>query len=125
MKTALPYCLPVAGMSTKSCYQFLLSENMVTPHCVEKFAPTFGALYWPTTWNALSFFDMDRQVIDLNWKIAHGVLYTAERLVSFGLSVPLPCFCGAPVESLQHLFFFFLSSRPECVVLVAVPYVFL
>ncbi len=30
------YCLPVAGMSTKSHYQFLLSENMVMPNCVEK-----------------------------------------------------------------------------------------
>ena len=45
------------------------------------------------------------KVIDLNWKIAHGVLYTAQRLSSFGLAVPLPCFCGAPVESLEHLFF--------------------
>ena len=100
------FCLPVANMSTKSCYLYLLSENMVSPHCVEKFAPTFGALYWSTTWRALSFFDMDRQVIDLSWKIAHGVLYTAERLSYFGLPVPLPCFCGAPVESLQHLFFY-------------------
>ena len=89
-------------MTTKSCYLFLLSERLADPHCVEKFAPTFGVLYWPTTWRFLSFFDLDRQVIDLNWKIAHGVLYTA---LSFGLSVPLPCFCGAPVETLSHLFF--------------------
>ena len=45
------------------------------------------------------------KVIDLNWKIAHGVLYTAERLSSFGLAVPPQCFSGAPVESLTHLFF--------------------
>ena len=99
------FCVPVCTMTTKSCYLFLLSERLADPHCVEKFAPTFGALYWQTTWRSLSFFDLDRQVIDLNWKIAHGVLYTAERLSSFGLSVPLPCFCGAPVETLSHLFF--------------------
>ena len=92
-------------MTTKSCYLYLLSENVVQPHCVMKFASTFGVLHWSTTWRSLSFFDMDRQVIDLNWKIAHGVLYTAQRLVSFGLSVPLSCFCGSPVESLEHLFF--------------------
>ena len=45
------------------------------------------------------------QVCDLNCKIAHGVLYTAERLSSFGLSVPLACFCGYHSESLEHLFF--------------------
>lgn len=31
--------------------------------------------------------------------------YTAQRLVSFGLSVPLSCFCGSQLESLEHLFF--------------------
>lgn len=99
-------CSSVPTISTKVCYQYLLSESMVSPHCVEKFAPTFGVLHWSTTWHSLIFFDLDRQVIDLNWKIAHGVLYTAQRLVSFGLPVPLPCFCGAPVESLEHLFFY-------------------
>lgn len=44
-------------------------------------------------------------MIDLNWKIAHGVLYTAERLSSFGMPVPLVCFCNAPLETLSHLFF--------------------
>ena len=99
------FCSSVACMTTKSSYMYLLSENVVQPHCVMKFASTFGRLYWPTTWRSLSFFDLDRQVIDLNWKIAHGVLYTAQRLVSFGLPVPLSCFCGSPVESLEHLFF--------------------
>ena len=90
----------------KSCYLYLLSENVVQPHCVTKFASTFGVLHWSTTWRSLFFFDLDRQVIDLNWKIAHGVLYTAQRLVSFGLPVDPSCFCGSHVESsLEHLFF--------------------
>ena len=54
----------------------------------------------------LSFFDVDRHVIDLNWKVVHGVLYTAQRLASFGLSVPLACFCGPTIESLDHLFYY-------------------
>ena len=99
-------CCPVAVMSTKSCYLYLLSENMVPPHCVGKFFPVYGSLDWPSTWRSLTFFDLDRQVTDLCWKIAHGVLYTAQRLVSFGLPVPPSCFCGSPVESLEHLFFF-------------------
>ena len=94
------FCSPVSCMTTKSCYLYLLSENIVQPHCVMKFASTFGVLHWSTMWRSLSFFDLDRQVIDLNWKIAHGVLYTAQRLVSFALPVPLACFCGSPVEPL-------------------------
>ena len=96
----------LADMSTKSCYLYLLSENMVLLHCVGKFFPVYGSLDWPSTWCSLTFFDLDRQVTDLCWKIAHGVLYTAQRLVSFGLPVPPSCFCGSPVESLEHLFFF-------------------
>ena len=53
----------------------------------------------------LFFFDFDRPVIDLWWKVSHGVLYTAERLASFGYALSTACFCSAPVESLQHLFF--------------------
>ena len=92
-------------MTTKSSYMYVLSENVVQPHCVMKFASTFGRLHWPTTWCSLSFFDLHCEVIDLNWKIALGVLYTAQHLVSFELPVPLSCFCGFPVESLEHLFF--------------------
>ena len=98
-------CSLMSISSTKACYLFLLSESMVSPHCVEKFAGVYDALDWPATWCSLFFFDLDRQVIDLTWKIAHGVLYTAQHLGSFGLPVPLSCFCGAPVESLEHLFF--------------------
>lgn len=35
--------------STKACYLFLLSENMVSPHCLEKYAEVYGALDWPAT----------------------------------------------------------------------------
>ena len=38
------------------------------------------------------------------WQVAHGVLYTADRLISFGYYYDPRCFCGSPV-SLSHLFF--------------------
>ena len=48
---------------------------------------------------------LDRHVIDVNWKIAHGVIYTADRLVSFGMTVDPMCHCNNHHETLQHLFF--------------------
>ena len=95
----------VSSVSTKLVYSFLLSAVQVTPHCVAKFFPRFGPLYWSSTWRQLFFFDVDPLVIDLAWKVSHGVLYTASRLVSFGYSVPLACFCGPVSETLVHLFF--------------------
>lgn len=96
---------PLSSLSTKSAYLYLLSELASSPHCVEKFLPSFGPFYWHATWRQLCFLPLDRPVIDLSWQAAHGVLYTAERLISFGYDIPSACFCGHGVESLEHLFF--------------------
>lgn len=42
--------------------------------------------------------------MNLSWKIAQGVLCTAERLHGFGYAMSLYSFCGFPLESLDHLF---------------------
>ena len=98
--------LQASSLSCKSCYQLLLSLNPVQPHCVVKFRPNYGDLDWVSTWKTLFFMPLDRKPIDLCWKVAHGVLYTAHRLVSFGLNVPPDCFCGHSSETLEHLFFY-------------------
>ena len=95
----------VAAMSCKLCYNVLLGNSWSPPHCVAKFAH-FGDLYWFTTWRQLFFCPVDRPVIDLSWKIAHGVVFTAARLCHFGYDVSLACFCGERVETLDHLFFY-------------------
>ena len=59
----------------------------------------------PPTCRQLFFFDLDRPVIDLSWKIAHGVLFTADRLIGFGYSINPSCFCSLASECLPHLFF--------------------
>ena len=94
-----------SSLTTKSVYSLLLIDRSVVPHRVEKFSVPFGQLYWSTTWRQLFFSDIDCSVIDLSLKIAHGVLYTAQRLASFGYDIPTACFCGHPTESLKHLFF--------------------
>lgn len=65
----------------------------------------FGDLYRPTTWKLLSLFPLNRAITDLNWKIAHGVLYTVDRLISFGYGLDPTCFCSSPVETAPHLFY--------------------
>ena len=39
----------VPSLSTKSAYLMLLSNRSGVPHCVGKFLPSFGPLYWPST----------------------------------------------------------------------------
>ena len=51
--------------------------------------------------------NLDCTIINLNWKIAHGVQYTGACLFyNFHLANVSPlCFCGADDETLEHLFF--------------------
>lgn len=97
--------ISVDSITCKLCYELLLSLNPCHPHRVSKFSSAFPVLDWPSTWQSLFFMPLDRQVIDLNWKVAHGVLYTAERLCSFGYDIPKACFCGFHLESSSHFFF--------------------
>ena len=98
-------CSPVSVISAKSCYLYLLSEACVEPHGTAKFSSVFGALYWSTTWRELFFFGQDKPVIDPCWKLAHGVLYTVDRLLLFGYSLDPFCFCGPILETPSHPFF--------------------
>ena len=49
--------------------------------------------------------------ISLPWKIAHGFLYTSERLSSFGYVISTARFCSSPMESAGHLFFSLSSCQ--------------
>ncbi|CAB4018750.1 Hypothetical predicted protein [Paramuricea clavata] len=88
---------------------YVIGRRLVTPepHCIGKFRPTYGPLYWSQTWDQVHLTTLDRPVVDVNWKIAHGVLYTASRLVnSFGMAnIEVRCHCRADEETLEHLFF--------------------
>lgn len=54
------------------------------PRCVDRFRFDFGSLDWGASWKDFFFMPLNRKAIDLCWKVAHGVLYTALRLVLFG-----------------------------------------
>ena len=94
------------------------------PHCVEKFHPQYGDLYWSSTWSQLFCFNLDRPVIDLSWKVAHGVLYTADRLIGFRYDIDATCFCNTALETPSHLFFF-LPARTKRPFLASVSYALL
>ena len=98
--------LPVDLISSQNIYALLRSRAAPPPHCMEKFQPTCGPLHWPQTWSQLHLCHLDRIVIDLNWQIAHGVLYTGATLAHrFHMHVDPCCFCAEDDETLEHLFF--------------------
>ena len=91
-------CTPVAGVSTRSCYLYLLSENMVQPHCVDKFSFTARL----ARYMAFPLFlrrrpPRHRPELEVGtWRAIHVR----------AMPVPLACFCGPTIESLDHLFYY-------------------
>jgi len=49
-------------LSVKSAYSHLCPSAV--PHCVSKFRPLFGDLYWSTTWSQVHRMPFDRHVVD-------------------------------------------------------------
>ena len=97
--------MPVETISSKVVYVSYLSSVVCVPRCVSKFSPIYSNLDWVATWSGLSCMPLDRHVFYLNWQVAHGVLFTVDRLISFGYNYDPACFCGFGDESLEHLFF--------------------
>ncbi|XP_048590468.1 uncharacterized protein LOC116617777 [Nematostella vectensis] len=66
----------------------------VSPQCIDKFSPTFPYVDWEETLSQCHSCVLDRHAADFSWKVAHGVPYTAHRLVSsFNYDVISPVFC--------------------------------
>ena len=82
----------------------MIKISPVVPHCVNKFRPVFGDLYWATTGAQVHILPYDRPVNDFAWLLAHGALPTADHEVfrlSFGmLSVPPRIVFAAPLWKL-------------------------
>ena len=84
------YCCP----STARCLTVWRSSALNTASCT---GLPLGASFSPLT--------LDCPLIDLSWKVAQGVLYTADRLIGSGYWVDPDCFCGMAPECPSHLFF--------------------
>lgn len=100
--------LLVSAMTTQSAYRISLGMHYTPPHCIEKFRLVYGKLYWPSTWQQLHAVRLERAMVDFNWKVAHGVLYTASHLVnSFGYrNMDVMRFCSGDEEYMEHLLVF-------------------
>ena len=99
--------LAIENFSSRTTSSLLRRKAYVEPHCQDKFRPLYGWLHWSLTWDQLHICTLDQPIIDLNWKIAHGVLYTGAHLAyGFHMAhVDPQCFCGADDKTLEHLFF--------------------
>ena len=101
----------IANISCEFCYGLMLRADRRSPHCERKFRFIFAPLYGPTTWGQVHLMPLDRPVIDLCWCDSHGVCTRLSALSFFGYDIEQNLFCGLPLESLYHLFFFVLSPR--------------
>ena len=98
--THLASPIEMKDFTAAKAYQILTTKELPPPNCVTK----FPWVNWSATWDSIHLCKYICSTLDTVWKIAHGVLPTADRLVRFGMDIPISCFCGHP-ETLDHLFF--------------------
>ena len=79
LKASSDVSLELNQISSRNTYALLRTRNYKEPHCIQKYLLIYGQLHWSQTWSQLHICNLDRKVIDLNWQIAHGVLYTGAR----------------------------------------------
>ena len=92
--------IPLECLTACAAYQLLTQLQYTTPRCETK----NPFLEWPTVWANLNHLRFIRPALDTSWLTCHGVLPTADRLLSFGMSVFPVCHCGQR-EMVVHLFF--------------------
>ena len=93
---------PVHLLSAKAAYQSLMVSCFVPPVCEERFR-NLNVSSWSLVWLMIHKCKFIRPILDTAWKIAHGVIPTADRLIHFQMNVSPHCFCQE-LESLEHLF---------------------
>ena len=96
----LPSPMKISELTASFAYRTLTRSELPLPNCVNK----FPNISWPAVWQSIHLCRFIRPTLDSAWKIADGVLPTADRLIRFGLEIPPQCFCGH-IESADHLFF--------------------
>ena len=70
------------------CLESLARWLTSVPHCVEKFCPCFGSLYWPATWSQLFLYapwpSGYRSLLeDSSWGLVYGWAFVVFRLRHF------------------------------------------
>ena len=93
---------PVHLLTANVAYHSLMISCFVPPVCEERFK-NLGISSWSLVWSSIHRCKFIRWTLDTAWKIAHGVIPTADRLIHFRMNVSPRCFCQEN-ESLEHLF---------------------
>lgn len=96
--------MKLSVVTVKFVYGALSSLQRTQHRCVDKYSRWGLSVDWPTVWMNLHLWRFVRPIRDISWLVAHGILPTADRLLTFGMHVDPLCDCGQH-ESLQHLFF--------------------
>ena len=93
--------IPLDHLTACIAYRPLTQLQHSPPRCETK----YPFIEWSTVWANLNHLRFMRPALDTSWLACHGVLPTADRLLSFGMSVSPMCHCGQR-ETLTHLFFY-------------------
>ena len=101
---------PLHSLTVRFVYRELVYLAHVEHRCVSKYGTWGLSVEWCTIWRNLQLWRYTLEGCDTNWKIAHGILPTADQLQRFNVNIDPSCHCGQR-ESLMHLLVCPLAKR--------------
>ncbi len=91
--------------SAKFCYSYLVKQVFQPPTSYEMWDDCMLNFEWPKVWRNILSNYLPADCRDLDFRIAHNVVYTQEKLYKIGKTVDNLCpVCKSETEDMFHLF---------------------
>ena len=91
-------------MTTKrQCIYDILNPNTNTSQSEIYWEGKYGPIDWKQMYNMLWCTNVDRKIIDFQWKCINGAVMTEQRLMRFSNSTGICLLCGIEQENLSHI----------------------
>ena len=93
--------------TVKLIYLILVSQNFKQPTCLEKWIDLGFNISWKPVWKFIHYYDKSNEFIELDFKIAHNIIFTYCKLYKYGKVLSSQCpVCMEDDEDLCHLFLY-------------------
>ncbi len=91
-------------LSVKYCYALFQKRYYKEPTSCSYFENHFDSIDWKNVWKVVHITDKSSECIDTDFKIAHNIVYTLERLYKMGKVDSPGCqFCQGEDEDIFHI----------------------
>ena len=97
----------VSKFNVKLIYNIMISKCFKIPTSIEKWSSLGFNIVWKPVWKAITYPDKSPEFVELDFKIAHNIIFTYKKLYNYNKATSKHCpVCMNIEEDLCHLFLY-------------------